>query len=97
MKNDKAQIAFGAIALTLAGAVVLNVGVNVVTGIAGALAPKPAPSAVTATAKPVAPAPEVTQDREATLKAALEAEASDAYDRINDPAANCSAVLNRCW
>jgi hypothetical protein len=38
----------------------------------------------------------VTTD-EAKAKTNLEREAADAYERITDPAANCSAVLNRCW
>jgi hypothetical protein len=56
MKNDKAQIAFGAIALTLAGAAVLNIAVNAVTGVASALAPEPVAVAAPA---PVAAEPKV--------------------------------------
>lgn len=33
----------------------------------------------------------------AARKAKLDRQAADSYARVNDPAANCSAVLNRCW
>lgn len=33
----------------------------------------------------------------AARKAELDKEAERALDRINNPSANCSAVLNKCW